>query len=114
MCHFPKPQEAVLAALEMVEAAPSAGLPAARVGLHAGPVICRDSDYFGRTVNIASRLAAYAGPDQVLVTEDLRAMTQPEGVRFEPLGAVTLTGCRAQVVFQKTMSKLADVHLGTE
>ena len=27
------------------------------------------------------------------------------------LGAVTLTGCRAQVVFQKTMAKLADVHL---
>jgi hypothetical protein len=26
------------------------------------------------------------------VTEDLRAMTQPEGVRFEPLGAVTLKG----------------------
>jgi adenylate cyclase len=98
MCHFPKPQEAVLAALEMVEAAPSAGLPAARVGLHAGPVICRDSDYFGRTVNIASRLAAYAGPDQVLVTEDLRAMTQPEGVRFERLGAVTLKGIASPLV----------------
>lgn len=27
------------------------------------------------------------------------------------LGAVLLTGCRAQVVFQRTMARLADVHL---
>lgn len=28
------------------------------------------------------------------------------------LGSVNLSGCRGQVVFQKTMAKLADVHLG--
>jgi adenylate cyclase len=117
MCHFPRPQEAVLAALEMVEAAPSARLPAARVGLHAGPVICRDSDYFGRTVNIASRLAAYARPDQVLVTADLRAMTRPAGVRFERLGAVTLKGIasplgaeRGEVRLATSSSTVAEVH----
>lgn len=29
------------------------------------------------------------------------------------LGAVLLTGCRGQVVFQRTMARLADVHLGS-
>jgi hypothetical protein len=28
------------------------------------------------------------------------------------LGSVNLSGCRGQVVFQRTMAKLADVHLG--
>src|SRR5205823_10739852 len=53
MCHFARPTEGVLAALEMVREAPLVGLPPARVGLHAVPVIARDSDYFGRTVIIA-------------------------------------------------------------
>jgi hypothetical protein len=29
------------------------------------------------------------------------------------MGAVNLAGCRGQVVFQKTMARLADVHLGS-
>jgi len=29
------------------------------------------------------------------------------------LGAVVLSGCRGQVVFQRTMARLADVHLGS-
>jgi len=43
-----------------------AGLPPAHVGLHAGPVVFQDGDYFGRTVNLAARIAAPAGPGQVL------------------------------------------------
>jgi class 3 adenylate cyclase len=101
MCHFPRPADGVLAALEMVEEAPSAGLPPARVGLHAGPVIARDSDYFGRTVNIASRVAAHAGPRQVLVTEDLRSMAGLEGIAFEPLGPVALKGIVSPVTIHE-------------
>ena len=97
MCHFPKPTGAVLAALEMVEEAPAAGLPPARVGLHAGPVIARDSDYFGRTVNVAARVAEHAGPHQVVLTEDLRAMVDCGGVMFEPLGEVALKGIASPV-----------------
>lgn len=97
MCHFPDPQASIVAALEMVEEAPSAGLPPAHIGLHAGPVVARDSDYFGRTVNLASRVAAHAGPNQVLVTDDVRAMSTPEGVRFESIGPVSLKGIAAPV-----------------
>ncbi len=92
MCHFPHPAEAVTAALEMIEGAPGVGLPPARVGLNAGPLIARDSDYFGRTVNVASRLAAHAGPEQVVVTDDVVAVARVDGVRFEALGPTSLKG----------------------
>jgi adenylate cyclase len=88
MCYFASPTEGVLAALEIVHEAPKAGLPPARVGLHAGPVIARDSDYFGRTVNIASRVVAQAQPEQVVVTEDVYTLCDARDVRFEPLGSV--------------------------
>lgn len=97
MCHFPDPGDSILAALEIVEEAPSAGLPPAHIGLHAGPVVARDSDYFGRTVNVASRVASHAGPDQVLVTEDIRAMSMLEGIRFESIGEVSLKGIASPV-----------------
>jgi len=97
MCYFARPTEGVLAALEMVREAPRVGLPPARVGLHAGPVIARDSDYFGRTVNIASRVSAHAQADQVVVTEDVRTPCDSNDVRFEPLGSVALKGITAPV-----------------
>ncbi len=101
MCHFARPTEAVLAALEMVQEAPRASLPPARVGLHAGTVIARDSDYFGRTVNIASRVVAHAHADQVVVTEDVRSLCDSNGVRFESLGSVTLKGIKDPVTLHK-------------
>ena len=59
MVHFRDPAGAVLAALGMVEQLPEAGLPPAHVGVAAGPVVVQGGDYFGRTVNLAARIAAY-------------------------------------------------------
>ncbi|HXV70670.1 MAG TPA: adenylate/guanylate cyclase domain-containing protein [Acidimicrobiia bacterium] len=73
MMHFPRPGNAVAAALELREAMEPAALPPVHVGIDAGPVLRRESDFFGRTVNIASRLAGVAGPDEILVTDDLAA-----------------------------------------
>jgi class 3 adenylate cyclase len=42
-------------------------------GLHTGPAVGRMGDWWGATVNIAARLAAAAGPGQVLLTEATRA-----------------------------------------
>jgi adenylate cyclase len=44
-------------------------LPPVRVGVAHGPVLRRAADYFGRTVNLASRLSAAAHPGSVLVAE---------------------------------------------
>ena len=41
--------------------------------LHAGPVVFQDGDYFGRTVNLAARIAGHAGPGQVLVSDQVVA-----------------------------------------
>ncbi|HEX2375542.1 MAG TPA: adenylate/guanylate cyclase domain-containing protein, partial [Actinomycetota bacterium] len=92
MFHFRLPGQAVVAALEMVERTPLAGLPEAHVGLHAGPVVFQDGDYFGRTVNLASRIAAHAGPGQVLVSDEVVAECGDGAVAFEPIGPVSLKG----------------------
>ncbi len=81
MFHFPEPGKGVLAALDMVEAAVSVGLPPAHVGLHAGPVLFQEGDYFGRTVNISARIADYARPGEVLVSQEVvDASGDPRGI----------------------------------
>ena len=95
--HFRRPAQAVVAALEMVERTPEAGLPEAHVGLHAGPVVFQDGDYFGRTVNLAARIAAHAGPGQVLVSDQVVAECGDGTVAFEPIGPVPLKGVPAPV-----------------
>ncbi|MGH2530287.1 MAG: adenylate/guanylate cyclase domain-containing protein [Actinomycetota bacterium] len=90
MFFFKDPGEAVVSALEMVELAPAAALPPAHVGLHAGPVVQQDGDYFGRTVNVAARIAGRAGPNEVLVSEDVRQASGAGGIRFHDVGPVEL------------------------
>jgi adenylate cyclase len=68
---FRQPGAAVLAAVEMVAVVGRHGLPPAHVGIHAGPVIFQEGDYFGRTVNLAARIAAYARPCEVLVSQEV-------------------------------------------
>jgi adenylate cyclase len=92
MVYFPKPTAAVLYALEMREHIPAADLPPAHVGIDAGPLIFQDGDYFGRTVNMAARIAAYASAGQVLVTDNVLQVTADPGVEFVDIGSVELKG----------------------
>jgi adenylate cyclase len=92
MFHFREPAGAVLAALRMVEELPTAGLPPAHVGVAAGPVVAQGGDYFGRTVNLAARIAACAGAGQVLVSGSVAEAASPEGVAFVELGELRLKG----------------------
>jgi adenylate cyclase len=92
MFHFRDPAGAVLAALQMVEQFPTAGLPPAHVGVAAGPVVVQGGDYFGRTVNLAARIAAYASAGRVLVSERVAERAPPKGVTFVELGQVQLEG----------------------
>ncbi len=92
MLHFPNPGHGVAAALDMVDGVADAGLPPAHVGLHAGPVIFQEGDYYGRTVNLAARIAGYAQPGQVLVSQALVDLSTGPGLAFTAVGPVELKG----------------------
>jgi adenylate cyclase len=92
MFYFREPGAAVLAALEMAEVVGSHGLPPAHVGIHAGPVVFQDGDYFGRTVNLAARIAEYARPGEVLVSQEVVDAADAAPVSFVEIGPVELKG----------------------
>jgi adenylate cyclase len=92
MFYFREPAAAVLAAVEMVEGVGRHGLPPAHVGIHAGPVVFQDGDYFGRTVNLAARIAEYARPGEVLVSQEVVDASDAAPVSFVEVGPVELRG----------------------
>jgi adenylate cyclase len=92
MVHFREPAGAVLSALQLVAQLPEADLPPAHVGVAAGPVVVQGGDYFGRTVNLAARIAAHASASRVLVSEPVAERAPPQGVSFVELGPVRLEG----------------------
>ena len=92
MFHFRDPGSGVVAALEMIESVAGAGLPPAHVGLHAGPVIFQNGDYYGQTVNVASRIAEYARPGEVLVSQAIVDAAGDAPIGFSLVGPVELKG----------------------
>jgi class 3 adenylate cyclase/DNA-binding transcriptional MerR regulator len=97
MFFFPDPGRGVVAAIEMSAGVTEAGLPPAHVGLHAGPVIFQDGDYYGQTVNLASRIADYARPGEVLVSQEVVAASVGAEVTFREIGPVELKGVAGAV-----------------
>ncbi|MGZ6255738.1 MAG: adenylate/guanylate cyclase domain-containing protein [Candidatus Limnocylindria bacterium] len=92
MLYFPDPGQGVEAALEMVDGVPAAGLPPAHIGLHAGPVLFQEGDYFGQTVNLASRIAEYARPGEVLVSQEVVDASADGEAVFSDIGPVEFKG----------------------
>jgi class 3 adenylate cyclase len=92
MFRFPDPAGAVRSALDIVRDVPAAGLPPAHIGVAAGPVIQQGGDFYGRTVNLASRISDRAEAGQVLVNEPVVEATSSADVRFESIGSVELHG----------------------
>jgi adenylate cyclase len=95
--HFEDPHDAVTASLDIVDSVRPAGLPPAHVGVNAGPMIYDEGDYFGRTVNIAARIAAQAGPDQVFVGPDVARHVRPGEFHLVEVGVFDLKGIQRPV-----------------
>ena len=55
-------------------------------------MVVQGGDYFGRTVNLAARIAAHATAGQVLVSQRVAESGPPEGVRLVELGELELKG----------------------
>ena len=67
--------------------------PEPRLGINYGSTLYRDGDYFGREVNLASRVVARARGGEVLVTDSVvDAVSGASHLRFEPIGSVKLKG----------------------
>jgi YHS domain-containing protein len=66
------PNEAVRLGMRIVDELAFHGSPPVRVGVHTGSATRRDGDWFGSTVNIASRVVDAARPGEVLITEATR------------------------------------------
>jgi adenylate cyclase len=67
--------------------------PEPRIGIHWGTTLYRDGDYFGREVNLASRVVARARGGEVLVTDAVvDAVGGVAHLRFDEIGQVKLKG----------------------
>jgi adenylate cyclase len=83
---------AMTSIVRLFRVARDAGLPPLHAGVHTGPVIERDADVFGRTVNLASRISGRATTGELLVSDAVAARLDPGRWRASPAGEVTLKG----------------------
>lgn len=63
-----------------------------RAGLHTGEIELRNEDVGGIAVHIGARVAAAAGPAEVLVSSTVKDLVAGSGLRFADRGAHTLAG----------------------
>jgi adenylate cyclase len=73
MVHLADPSRAVALGLRIVDELAKPGSPPVRVGIHSGPALNRGGDWYGASVNLASRVSGAARPGEVMVTTQTRA-----------------------------------------
>ncbi len=87
----PDPGALVSVALELVAAVEAADLPSLRAGIAVGPAVVRAGDYFGNSVNLASRVTGVARPGSVLCTQEVRDAA-PDAFSWSAAGRHHLKG----------------------
>ena len=91
MLAAPDPSAGLRAVERVFEAAYATdAFPEPRAGLHHGPVVDRDGDYFGATVNLAARVASRAGSGQAIGTAAIAQAAAATGLDTVPLGPTRL------------------------
>jgi class 3 adenylate cyclase len=88
---FDGPARAVRCALDIVERMRALGLEI-RVGIHAGELEFVDGKHLGLAVAIGARIAAVAGPSEVLISRTVRDLTAGSGFDLEDRGVHELRG----------------------
>jgi adenylate cyclase len=85
------------AALAMIDTAAAEGedFPLLRGGIAHGPAISRGGDWYGRPVNLASRITEVARPGSVLATEEVKDVAAPFSYSFA--GERRLKGIKGRV-----------------
>ena len=98
MLASPTPEPLIGAALSLIEAADAEGeyFPQLRAGAALGQALPRAGDWFGRPVNLASRITSVARPGSLLVERELRESVA-DGYRWSFAGERKLKGIRGGV-----------------
>ena len=94
------PPALVASVLALIRSAEGSDLPRIRAGAAAGPARHRAGDWYGRTVNLASRLTALAEPGTLTGDPGLVAVT-PE-VAWVPAGEREVRGFEAPIAASST------------
>ena len=97
MLRFSSLLDAINAVRELMVSVSAAGLPAAHAGIAAGPMVVRDGDVYGHTVNLAARVAGHAGAGELLVAADGADELTGGPLEVEDAGAVMLKGIAGPV-----------------
>ncbi len=92
MLRYPSLLEAAVSVRELMGSIGAAGLPPAHAGIAAGPIVVRDGDVYGHTVNLAARVAAHATAGELLVAADDALERLSGGLEFEDAGSAALKG----------------------
>jgi class 3 adenylate cyclase len=92
---FPSPSAAIACADALIDGIRVLGIEI-RVGIHAGEVEVRGDDVAGMAVHIGARVAALAGPSEVLVSSTVRDIVTGSLHRFADRGEHTLKGVPGQ------------------
>lgn len=93
----------VRVALALVEAVEDAELPSLRAGIAIGPALLAAGDYYGNSVNLASRVTGVARPGSVLCTQEVRDAA-PDGLQWSSAGPHRLKGFSAPVPLYRARS----------
>ena len=88
---FDGPARGIRCAQAILEALDGIGIPV-RSGLHTGEVEVVGDDIAGIAVHIGARVAALAGPGEVLVSSTVRDLVAGSGIEFEDRGLHELKG----------------------
>jgi adenylate cyclase len=98
MLACPEPEPLLDAALKLIDAADAEGeeFPQLRAGAALGRALPRAGDWFGRPVNLASRITAVARPGSVLVEREVREAVDG-AYRWSYAGERRLKGIREPV-----------------
>ncbi len=87
----------VAVALALVQAVQEAELPSLRAGIALGPALLHAGDYYGNSVNLASRVTAIARPGSVLCTQEVRDAAGDDGLQWTLAGRHRLKGVSGPV-----------------
>lgn len=95
MLAFSDPADAVRFAAALDDSASrEENFPALRMAINHGPVVFRLGDYFGNTVNVASRIASMAESGEILVTEPVAHAAEKAGIDVESVGVRVARGVK--------------------